>query len=95
MVNDLIPDFMEESKTMEITSIDKAGRLIIPAQIRKNLHLDADSKLVLVTIGNKILLEKLDLSDIAQRLYDELKNIDVEKLASTIRDEMNERARDD
>jgi AbrB family looped-hinge helix DNA binding protein len=80
---------------MEITSIDKAGRLIIPAQIRKKLHLDADSKLVLVTIGNKILLEKLDLSDIAQRLYDELKNIDVEKLASTIRDEMNERARDD
>jgi AbrB family looped-hinge helix DNA binding protein len=80
---------------MEITSIDKAGRLIIPAQIRKKLHLDADSKLVIVTIGNKILLEKLDLSEIAQRLQDELKNIDVETIATTIREEMNERARNE
>jgi AbrB family looped-hinge helix DNA binding protein len=80
---------------MEITSIDKAGRLIIPARIRKKMHIDAETKFLVVQMGNKILLEKLDLSDIAQRLQDELKQVDVDKIVAFVREEMNERARKD
>lgn len=78
---------------MEIASIDKAGRLIIPARIRKQMNIDADTKFLLVSTGNKILLEKMDLTDIARRLQNELENVDIDKIISNVREEMNERIR--
>nr|MDO8112628.1 AbrB/MazE/SpoVT family DNA-binding domain-containing protein [Candidatus Sigynarchaeota archaeon] len=80
---------------MEIASIDKAGRLIIPARIRKQMNIDASTKFLIVHAGNKILLEKLDLTDIAQKIEAELKNVDIDKIVSAVKEEMNERIQKD
>ena len=76
-----------------IASIDKAGRLIIPARIRKKMNINAETKFLVVNTGNRILLEKLDLTSIAERLQNELENVDIDKIVSNVREEMNERIR--
>jgi bifunctional DNA-binding transcriptional regulator/antitoxin component of YhaV-PrlF toxin-antitoxin module len=78
---------------MEIASIDKTGRLIIPARIRKKMKIDAETKFLVVNSGNRILLEKLDLTNMAERLQSELENVDIDKIVSNVREEMNERIR--
>ena len=57
------------------------------------MNIDADTKFLLVSTGNKILLEKMDLTDIAQRLQNELENVDIDKIVSNVREELNERIR--
>ncbi len=42
---------------------------------------------------DKILIKKLDRNEIEKRLREELKNIDIDKIASEVRAEVNEKAR--
>ncbi len=40
------------------TKLDKQGRLIIPAKIRKKLSLSEDSILVIEILGNQLIIKK-------------------------------------
>lgn len=80
---------------MEIITIDKAGRLIIPASIRKKMAIDDGTKFLVVNLDNKIILEKLDRKEIAKRLQEELKDVDIDSIAHQIEAEMNERIREE
>jgi AbrB family looped-hinge helix DNA binding protein len=40
------------------TKLDKQGRLIIPAKIRKKLSLSEDSLLVIEILGNQLIIKK-------------------------------------
>ena len=64
---------------MSIVSTDKAGRVIIPVEVRKKLGITANTRLFLIDIGDKIVIEKLERLEIAKRLQEELKNVDIDK----------------
>ena len=79
---------------MEIVNIDRSGRLVIPEFIRKKLHLSKDVPLLITEIDDdKILIKKLDRDDIKKRLREELGGIDIDKVASEVRAEVNEEAK--
>ncbi|KAF5419917.1 MAG: DNA-binding transcriptional regulator [Candidatus Methanocomedens sp.] len=79
---------------MEIVNIDRSGRLVIPELIRKKLHLSKEVPLLITEIDDdKILIKKLDRDDIKKRLREELGGIDIDKVASEVRAEVNEEAK--
>jgi bifunctional DNA-binding transcriptional regulator/antitoxin component of YhaV-PrlF toxin-antitoxin module len=79
---------------MEITSIDNSGRLVIPEFIRKKLHLTKDVPLLITELDNdKILIKKLDRDEIEKRLREELKGLNIDKIADEVRNEVNEAAK--
>ena len=92
MANNKYPHLSYLSQ-MDIISIDKVGRLLIPARIRKDMQLEPDTKFLIVGSNNKILLERLDLDDEAKRLEEELKGVDIDKIAKEIRAELQEKIR--
>ena len=79
---------------MEIVTIDNAGRLVIPEFIRKKLHLTRNVPLLITELDDdKILIKKLDRDEIEKRLREELKDVDIYKIASEVRTEVNEAAK--
>lgn len=79
---------------MEIITIDNTGRLVIPEFIRKKLHLTKNVPLLITEIDDdKILIKKLDRNAIEKRLREELKGLDLDKIASEVRTEVNEAAK--
>ncbi len=79
---------------MEIVTIDNSGRLVVPEFIRKKLHLTKDVPLLITEIDDdKILIKKLDRDEIERRLREELKGLDIDKIASEVRTEVSEAAK--
>jgi AbrB family transcriptional regulator (stage V sporulation protein T) len=77
-----------------IATIDKAGRVVIPKEIRDRLDLKADSALLVAeTDRDAIILKKLDIKDIADRLRRELKGKDVGEISRRVERDSNERVR--
>lgn len=78
---------------MEIVSIDKAGRLIIPASIRKKLNIEDGTQFLVLDIEDKIILEKLDRNEIARRLQEELRGVDIDGIVGEVEEEIDEHIR--
>jgi len=77
-----------------ITTIDKAGRVVIPKEIRDRMNLAEDSALLVAeTDGGVLILKKLEIKEIADRLRVELKGKDVDEVARRIETESNDRVR--
>jgi len=77
-----------------IATMDKAGRVVIPKEIREKMNLKEDSTLIVTEAeGDVLILKRLDVEGIAERLRAELKGKDVESIARRVREESNERAR--
>lgn len=73
--------------------MDKAGRVVIPKEIREKMNLE-ESTLLLTEVGADVLvLKKLDIKEIAERLRVELKGKDVDAIARRVEEEANERVR--
>ena len=80
--------------TMEIINVDNSGRLVIPEFIRKKLHITKDVPLLITELDDdKILIKKLDRDEIEKRLRQELKGINIDKIAHDVRNEVNEAAK--
>ena len=73
----------------EIVEVDKAGRIVLPKRLRDEMHIRERTRLILTKRGDKLILMRLDVDEIARRLEDELKGVDVEEIASSIRREIN------
>lgn len=77
-----------------VTKIDKAGRVVIPKEVREKVGLKEDETLLVADATDDILiLKKLDVKELAKRLRSELKGINVEGIAKRIEEESNEQAR--
>ena len=77
-----------------VTTIDKAGRIVIPKEIRKRMHLEENAVLLLAEAGGEaLILKRLDIHKIAERLRGELKGTDVDEIAGKVEEESNEEAR--
>jgi AbrB family looped-hinge helix DNA binding protein len=77
-----------------VTTIDKAGRVVIPKEIRERMSLKENSILLVVeTDRDAMILKKLDIHQVAERLRGELKGKDLERMARKVEAQSNERVR--
>ncbi len=80
----------------DIVSVDRAGRIVIPKAIREAAGLDERARLLIaVTEGGRIVLQKLDVRTLADRLEKELEGKDVDAIARRVREEIRARIRKD
>ena len=76
-----------------VTTIDKAGRVVIPKEIRARMRLKENSILLLAeTDEGALILKKLDLHQIAERLREEVKGKNLDEIAGRVEEETNEEA---
>ena len=81
-------------RMVEIVEADKSGRIVIPKKLRKDLGIREKTKFILAKKGKgQILLQKLDVEEIAERLEKELAGKDIDAIAAELRKEINERIR--
>lgn len=77
---------------VEVVEVDRSGRIVIPKSMREELNIDEKTKLLMTKWGEgRILLQKLDVEELAKRLEEELKGRDIDAIAQHIRKETDER----
>ncbi len=77
-----------------IIESDSSGRIVIPKKIRNELGITPKTQFLLTSNDKgQILLQKLDLEELAKRLETELVNTPILELAQEIRDEINDKVR--
>jgi AbrB family looped-hinge helix DNA binding protein len=76
----------------EIVEADKSGRIVIPKSLRTELDIREKTKFILTKRGEgQLLLQKIDVEEIARRLEEELAGTDIDAIAKAIRKEINEK----
>jgi len=71
-----------------------SGRIVIPKKIRDEFGVSGSTQFLLINNEKgQILLQKMDVDEIARRLEEELEGKPVEELAEFIRKEINEKIR--
>jgi AbrB family looped-hinge helix DNA binding protein len=79
----------------EIVEMDESGRIVIPKNLRKELGFNEKTPLLL-TKGRKgeIVLQKIDIQEMARKLEQELAGTDVDAVVEEVRKEVNEKIRE-
>lgn len=80
---------------MEVLKVDRSGRIVLPKSIREKLGVRGEDHLVLVEHNNTIVLRKLDIEDVAEKIEEELRGFDVEEAFKQIRKETGEKVLED
>ena len=81
-------------KMAEIIEADKLGRIVIPKNIRKMLSIKEKTRFILTKRGEgQLLLQKIDVEDIARRLEEELSGTNIDAIIEAIRKEIDEKAK--
>ncbi len=79
---------------MEIVSIDKAGRIVIPGTLRKKLKLNESSKLLIADVKDDLLIiKKINIEELAEQLEKDFKNIDIDSIVGKVRSDVKEKIR--
>ncbi|NOZ76361.1 MAG: AbrB/MazE/SpoVT family DNA-binding domain-containing protein [Euryarchaeota archaeon] len=78
----------------DVVTVDRAGRFVIPKTMREELGVEEGTKfLIAAARDGRLVLQKLDPKELAARLEEELKGIDIEAVVERVRREINEKAR--
>jgi len=76
----------------EIVEADKSGRIVIPKSLRAELDIREKTRFILTKRGEgQLLLQKIDVEEIARRLEEELTGRDIDTIVKAIRKEINEK----
>jgi AbrB family looped-hinge helix DNA binding protein len=79
---------------MEIVSIDKAGRIVIPGTMRKRLKLNEGAKLLVADVKNDLLiLKKINIEELAEQLEKDFKKVDIDAVVGRVRSDIKEKIR--
>jgi len=74
----------------EVIEIDRSGRIVIPKGLRREMRIKDRTRFIVAKRGEgQLLLQKLDVDEIAQRLEIELAGRDVDAIVKGIRKEIN------
>ncbi len=78
----------------EVVASDRSGRIVIPKNLRLELGIKENTKFILTKRGHgQLLLQKLDVEEIARRLEEELAGRDIDAIVQTVRKEIDEKIR--
>ena len=76
----------------EVVEADKSGRIVIPKSLRTELDIREKTRFILTKRGEgQLLLQKIDIEEIAGRLEKELAGRDIDAIVEAIRKEINEK----
>ena len=76
----------------EVVESDKSGRIVIPKSLREELNMKEKTRFILTKRGKgQLLLQKIDVEEIARRLEEELAGKDIDTIVRAIRKEINEK----
>jgi len=79
----------------EVVEMDSSGRIVIPKNVRQELKVKSGAKFILANRGEgQLLLQKLDVDEIARRLGDELAGRDIDAIVKSVRKEISRKIRD-
>lgn len=73
----------------EIVEVDRSGRIVLPKRLRDELGIRERTRLILVKRNGTLTVTPIDVDEIARRLEDELKDVDVTRTAESVRREIN------
>lgn len=77
---------------VEIVESDKSGRIVIPKSLREELGIREKTRFLLTKRGKgQLLLQKIDVEEMARRLEEELAGKDIDAIIEAIRKEINEK----
>jgi len=80
----------------EVVESDKSGRIVIPKSLREELNMKENTRFILTKRGKgQLLLQKIDVEEIARRLEEELASKDIDAIVEAIRKEINEKIKVD
>ena len=78
----------------QVVVSDRSGRIVIPKNLRLELGIKEKTKFILTRRGHgQLLLQKLDVEEIARKLEEELAGKDVDSIVHTVRKEIDEKIR--
>ncbi|HEY4673553.1 MAG TPA: AbrB/MazE/SpoVT family DNA-binding domain-containing protein [Nitrososphaerales archaeon] len=76
----------------EVVEIDKSGRIVIPKSLRQELDIKEKTRFILTKRGQgQLLLQKLEVEEIARRLEEELSGKDIDAIVEAVRKEVHEK----
>ncbi len=79
---------------LEIVSVDKVGRVVLPKGTRSRLAIDEGTKLLITEVkDDTLVLKKLDAEELKRQLALDLKDVDLVGLLKKVRDETDEKVR--
>jgi len=79
---------------MQIVSIDKAGRIVIPGEMRKMLKLNDGANLLIADVRNDLLIiKKINIEDLADQLEKDFRKIDIDTVVGKVRSDIKEKIR--
>ena len=79
---------------VEIVETDGSGRIVIPKSVHQELGIKEKTKFLLSTRGrSQLLLQKLDVNEIARRLEEELRGTDVDAVVKSVRKKIQRKIR--
>lgn len=77
---------------VEVVRLDKFGRVVLPKDLRDRIAVDEGSLFIVVERGQgQLLLRKLDVDELAERLEAELAGKNVDAIVEAVRREINEK----
>lgn len=77
---------------VEVVRLDKFGRIVLPKDLRDRIAVDEGSLFIVVERGQgQLLLRKLDVDELAERLEAELAGKNVDAIVEAVRREINEK----
>jgi AbrB family looped-hinge helix DNA binding protein len=78
----------------EVIEADRSGRIVIPKSLRQELGIRERTKFLLTNRGHgQLLLQKLDVDEIARRLSKELAGRDIDAIIARVRKEADKKIR--
>jgi len=78
----------------EIVEADRSGRIVIPKSLREELDIGAKTRFILTKRGEgQLLLQKIDIEEIARKLEEELASRDIDAIVEAIRKEIDEKVK--
>jgi len=76
----------------EVVGVDKSGRIVIPKSLRQELDIKEETRFILTRRGQgQLLLQKLEVKEIARRLEEELSGKDIDAIVEAVRKEVHEK----
>jgi len=78
----------------EVVEADSSGRIVIPKSLRRELHIREKTRFILAKWGEgQLLLQKLDVDEIARKLEDELTGREIGDIVRAVRKEIQRKIR--
>lgn len=79
----------------EVVEVDRSGRIVIPKGLRREMKIKDRTRFIVAKRGEgQLLLQKLDVDEIARRLEIELAGRDVDAIVKTIRKEIDRKIKE-